>query len=241
MKLVIILNLSFFTMLLFFTQVNAEESKINALPKSIVFAVQPHDADKFNANDLNNNIVVRLSRQLGVEIKLFVCPWARCMKAIENGSADIIDDLFYSVEREMFTYFLNPNFDSQTEGFRFYADNSVTPSINKWDDLYGLRIGMLRGYAHFPKFENDEKLIKLDFLDVEKMASMIVKQRIDAFISPPSFDEKSFAKIQSAKRITQQPFDHIETIPLYVGLSKQSVWYKHKAYMEEQLQELLVE
>ena len=80
-------------------------------------------------------------------------------------------------------------------GFVFFADNRSVPVIKQWDDLSDLRIGMLRGYKHFPKFDNDQQLSKIDFLEINTAVNMLLKKRIDVIIVPPSFDEKSLQKI----------------------------------------------
>jgi polar amino acid transport system substrate-binding protein len=100
-------------------------------PNVLVFAVQPSYAKMFDNNGLEDNIVIKLSKALNVEVKVYVCPWARCVRSIENGLADIIDDLFYSKDRKKYTYYLQPNFATQTAGFRFFADNLSVPVIKQ--------------------------------------------------------------------------------------------------------------
>jgi polar amino acid transport system substrate-binding protein len=208
-------------------------------PNVLIFAVQPSYAKMFDNNGLEDNIVIKLSKALNVEVKVYVCPWARCVRSIENGLADIIDDLFYSKDREKYTYYLQPNFATQTAGFRFFADNLSVPVIKQWDDLSNLRIGMLRGYKHFPKFDTDKKLSKIDFLDINTAVNMLLKERIDVIIVPPSFDEKSLQKIDTGKILSQQPYAHIEDISLYLGLSKKSPWFAHRKTIEAQLMQLV--
>ncbi|MCI2285736.1 transporter substrate-binding domain-containing protein [Colwellia sp. MSW7] len=135
-------------------------------------------------NKLNDNIVIKLAKRLNTKVELYECPWARCVKAIENGDADIIDDLFFSTDRAVYTVFLKPSFETQTSGFRFYADNTRTKVINTWDDLLGLRIGLLRGDKHFPKFDESTELIKFDFINLTVAVKQLSKGRIDVFISP---------------------------------------------------------
>ena len=211
------------------------------LPDKIILALQPHDAQKFQDKAFDDNILVRLARALNVDIEIYTCPWVRCLLAIQKGHADVIDDLFYSPDRETFTYFLQPHFDQQTAGFRFYANNTRTPAIENWEQLYHLRIGMLRAYKHFPRFDQDPRLNKQDFIDVNVIAKMILKDRLDVFIAPPSFDEESFSQVDTEKKLRRQPLAHIETLPLYIGLSRRSDWFQHKAHMEKALATILTQ
>ena len=209
------------------------------LPDKLVFAVQPHDARKYENNQFDSNIVIKLAKSLNVEVELYECPWARCMQAINSGQADIIDDLFIGAEREQFIYFLKPAFDKQSAGFRFYADNSRVPVIKKWEDLLALNIGLLRGYKHFPKFDQASYLSKLDVLTIEAIESLLLKGRLDVFIAPPSFDANSFKNKDSKQRLTQQPYSHVEDLPLYVGLSRKSKWLSHTDVIEKRLNNLI--
>jgi polar amino acid transport system substrate-binding protein len=211
----------------------------SAKPKSLIFAVQPHDALNIRNEKHNNNIVIKLAKRLNLNIEIYECPWARCVKAIENGDADIIDDLFFSSDRAVYSYFLKPSFETQSSGYRFYADNTKTKLIQNWDDLLGLRIGFLRGYKHFPTFDESTELNKVDIINVDVVVNMMLKDRIDIFISPPSFNEKSFDEIDIQNKMTKQPFSHIEPTPLFIALSKKSPWISHKKAFEISLNEIL--
>lgn len=209
------------------------------LPDKFIFAVQPHDAASLMNGSAENHIVYQLAKRLDVNVELYQCPWARCMQAIKTGEADIIDDLFYSQPRDEFLYFVKPNFEVQTAGFRFYADNTRTKQIEEWSGLVNLRIGMLRGYEHFPRFNDATNLEKMDFLSIEPIIKLILKGRLDAFISPPSFDEKSFEMYDLEKKIKQQPYSYIEDLPLYLGISNKSAWFEHRDDVESALKEVL--
>jgi polar amino acid transport system substrate-binding protein len=207
--------------------------------KKLTFALQPHDAHRFHQNLLENNIALVLAKKIGLKVNVYECPWARCVRAIENGDADIIDELFYSEDRNESIYFLKPHYAVQTAGFRFYADNSRIKKIKKWDDLKNLKIGMLRGYKHFPSFDNDKKLQKLDFLEVENIASLILKGRLDVFIAPPSFDENSFKSVDVENKLMKQPYSYVENLPLYLGISRKSLWFEQRETLENNLKEII--
>jgi len=227
------------TLFILFTTISIQLSAQPTTPKSLIFAVQPHDALKIKNEEHNNNIVIKLAKKLNANIEIYECPWVRCVKAIESGDADLIDDLFFSNDRAQYTYFLKPSFETQSSGYRFYADNSKTKVIEKWSDLKGLRIGFLRGYKHFPKFDDSTELNKVDIIDLDVAIKLILKNRLDVFISPPSFDERSFEKIDIQNKVTRQPYSHIEPTPLFIGLSKKSPWIAYKEVIEKSLVEIV--
>ncbi len=65
--------------------------------------------------------------------------------------------------------------------------------------------------------------------------------RLDVFISPPSFDDKSFEAFDLDKKIKQQPYSSIEDLPLYLGVSNKSAWFEHRVDLEGGLREILQE
>ncbi len=115
-KLFLLVKLISFWLCVIFSMVaGAKESQ---LPNKLIFATQPSYAERYYKDDLNDNIVVRLADALNVKLELYVCPWARCVKALQTGEADIIDDLFYAADRSQFITYLKPNFAAQAAGFR---------------------------------------------------------------------------------------------------------------------------
>ncbi|TPH12484.1 substrate-binding periplasmic protein [Litorilituus lipolyticus] len=217
---------------LFFTLSTFTAQGNELFPEKLIFAAQPHDARLYEQGKLEHNTIIRLAKSLNIPIEIYECPWACCMQAIRSGKADIIDDLFYSEERSRYLTFLQPSIRTQSAGFRFYADNKQTAKISRWEDLTGLRIGILRGYEHFPKFDNAKNLQKFDFLTIEVITELILKDRLDVLIAPPSFNEESFTEVDPHKNLTKQPYSHIENIPLFLGLSKKSEWIEFQKELE---------
>lgn len=215
--------------------------QIFALPDKLIFATQPSYAERYRNNQLNDNIVVKLADSLNITLELYVCPWARCVKALQTGEADIIDDLFYAKDRNEFISYLEPNFAHQDAGFRFFADNRAIPLVSSWSHLKALRIGALRGYKYFPKFDEDTNLKVFYFNDLETLVNMTLIKRLDVFIASPSFDEESILPFDKERVLTRQPLDHLESLPLYMGISRQSKWMEFQIILEHKLVELLLQ
>lgn len=207
-----------------------------AKPKKLIFAAIPEYIDRFESGQLEDNIVVRLGKELGVPIELYPCPWVRCLKLIETGQADIIDDLFKTRDREAFIQYLSPHFAVQTAGFRFYSQHK---KISSFDDLDGLVIGHLRGYKHFAEFDDATNFTKVPVLDLKIMVSLMVNNRIDVFIAPPSFDIEHIQAFDPNGKIKKQDFDYIVDMPLYLGISKKSEWLKEQSALEQSLNSVL--
>ncbi|QOL25636.1 transporter substrate-binding domain-containing protein [Thalassotalea sp. LPB0316] len=209
---------------------------VSAKPEKLIFAAIPGYLERFEAGNLDDNIAVRLAKELGVPIELYPCPWVRCLKLIETGQADIIDDLFKTRDREEYIQYLSPHFKVQKAGFRFYALNK---KITSFDDLDGLIVGHLRGYKHFKEFDQATSFSKVPVLDFEIMVNLMMNGRIDAFIAPPSFAIEHIEPFDPEGKIVKQDFDHIVDMPLYLGISKKSGWVNEQSALEQSLENIL--
>ena len=213
---------------------------IETAPSKLIFAVQPSYAEAFAQGRLTDNIVLRLAASMNIEIELYVCPWARCVKAVETGEADIIDDLFFASDRAVNIAYLQPAFEIQDTGFHFFTDRQRALNLTQWQQIKFYRIGVLRGYKHFSKLDDDDSIVKVVLPDIETMVKMTLRNRIDVFVSPPSFDQASIKPFDPEGRIISAPFAFNAPLPLYIGLSKHSKWIEYKDQLEAQLAQIVI-
>ncbi|TAP40669.1 transporter substrate-binding domain-containing protein [Alteromonas sp. KUL49] len=223
-------------LLLFFLSLLSLKSIASELPDKLVFAALPQYLERHHAGQFEDNIVMQLGEKLGVEVELYSCPWVRCLKLIETGQADIIDDLFITKERATYINYLRPAFDKQTTGFRYY---SIHENITTFADLNGKTVGYLRGHVHYDKFEAADNFTKVSLLVVEDLVNMMLAERIDVFIAPPSFDLSSFTHVDTQQRIKQQPYEVAIDMPLFLGVSRKSDWTAYSSELEKAMLEIL--
>lgn len=205
--------------------------------KTITIALQSSYAERYFRGELEDNIAVKLARSLGVKVEIFECPWARCVKAIQAGTADIIDDLYYAEDRDQFTYYLQPAFAVERAGFKFYVRETDAAKWSDWSSIQNQRLGILRGYKHFPALDDNALLAKAPLPDTETLVSMLEKHRIDVAVASPSYEDDDFI----SDSISIVPLDYVHKTEqyLFLGLSRRSPWFDAKSALEEHLREIV--
>ena len=99
-------------------------------PESIVYAVQPTTYESMRHGEPSERIQ-QLAKNLNAKLVFYACPWARCLKAIEDGEADLIDDLYFTEERARVMHLITPAYNELELGFRFYSLPSIeTKCVN---------------------------------------------------------------------------------------------------------------
>lgn len=171
-----------------------------------------------------------LAEQLNVPLKPYICPWARCLKAIEEGQADIIISVFYSKERDAYMNFISPPIATYAIDFVFLHLPEKTFNINRYEDLQQYSIAVVRGGKYFERFDRDSSLTKVLAPDYGSARQLVLNARVDLVIdlslvnSKLEFLDTPEGKLQSHK------FVYREQQPEYIAVSQHSKWrYQTKA------------
>lgn len=166
-------------------------------------------------------IVEQLAQELGLKVEILRCPFARCLKMLEDGAVDLMTGLFRSPEREAFLHFVEPGYLRDPPKV-FYLRQKQPLAISQYQDLRGLTIGVIRDSAYFEKFDADTELAKLPLVTDTQLIDMLLKGRIDTFIGTEStvdhllMQQGKSALFRKAKFQWQSPrYSHL-------GLSKKS-------------------
>ena len=210
------------------------------LPSTITIAMQPSQAGSQRSGPMNS-VLLKALLKTPAKVNIYLCPWARCLKAIETGAADILDDLYYTTERDRYIYFLRPEYDRHDAYVRFYTLAKNQNTIRQWHDLYGKGIGTVRGNVYVEKFDQDRNLNKYPSVHISDSINLLVNQRIDAIIAPPTLTPEIIREFDPNNRITPSPFKIAVSEPVFIGLSRKSGWINHVEQLETALIEVLAE
>lgn len=195
------------------------------------------DADG-NIEGLSVELVQMLASELSVPLETILCPWARCVQLVEQGTADVIVGLSKTPQREKKMHFITPAFFTGRQEFGFYT-LSKDISINQYSDIKPLIIGVLRGSMHYPKFDKDQSLQKIQTTDIKSLINMLLAGHIDTFIHLKTTLPPYLQQYDQKNQIHQASFGHTVVLKGYVVLSKQSAWFKHKGKFTQEMEKLL--
>lgn len=103
-----------------------------------------------------------------------------CLRTLRRGQADMTSTMHRTPELEDSYIFVEPSYYPQTNKAFFQMRNTETP-IRKYDDLKGLRIGVMKGAGTFERFDNDDSILKVPSEDVTQLINDLTQGMLDAF------------------------------------------------------------
>lgn len=118
------------------------------------------------ARGIDVEIITEIANRLGASLEITNCDWLYCLRMIKNGRADIISSALKNPEREQYMYYIEPPYIVKSTKL-FYLRKGQAHKIQKYEDLYQLNIGVLKGSLYFSPFDNDSNIQKVEVLKTE--------------------------------------------------------------------------
>ncbi|MEP1542422.1 MAG: transporter substrate-binding domain-containing protein [Marinobacter sp.] len=108
-------------------------------------------------------------------------PFRRILRMMEDGDIDVMLGPLKTNEREEMMAFVAPVFPPERKLFFYYRDQH---RVTEYDDLYGMKIGVLSGASYFEKFDTDDELTKEPIARYENLMRMLEMGRVDVVVAP---------------------------------------------------------
>ncbi|MGH1371227.1 MAG: substrate-binding periplasmic protein [Cellvibrionaceae bacterium] len=162
-------------------------------------------------------LVGELARRLNWQDAHQKCPFQRCLFSMANGSLDMM--VFVSATQERFDYLDFIQVWPSTRKIPFYVRDGEQKRLTRYDDLSGLRIGVVNGYAYFPRFDKDNSLKKITVTTERQLTHMLQANRIDTYIA---FDAIHFDQHSERKKVVKAPFEKTVESSALIAISKKS-------------------
>lgn len=186
----------------------------------------------------NIDIANALAKKIAKTAKFIYCPPARCFAFLQNGQADMMIAIRKTQYRAQFLNYLEPPIKIQHLPLQFYmrADSDFT--LNDYQDLLALRVGVLRGASYFDKFDYDTQLTKVPLINYQQLVDMLLKGRIDTFLEreetiTPWVDQGVYKT-----KIKLATFAYNKTVSSYIVVSKKSPLRDDIAHLSTALKSL---
>ena len=122
-----------------------------------------------------------IAERLGWEVHYREAPVRRVLRMVQQGEVDVMLGPLETEERSELIEFVAPAFPPERRLF-FYLNKEHR--IERYADLYGRAIGVLEGASYFPRFDDDEDLLKEPAPRYENLMLMLQKGRVDVVIAP---------------------------------------------------------
>lgn len=194
--------------------------------KTIIVAthIEPPFSDIIDGEFSGENIDIAnaFAEKTGKKIRFVYCPVARCFSLMQAGQADMIVAVRKTKIREKFLHYLTPAIKIQHRPLRFYilANNKIT--VDKYEDLKPLKIGVLRGASYFDKLDHDTNITKIPLTNHQQLVDMLLKGRIDTFLEREESITPLVEQNTYSTRIKLAEFSYDKGVGSYIAISKKS-------------------
>ncbi|MCF2917050.1 transporter substrate-binding domain-containing protein [Pseudoalteromonas sp. Cn5-37] len=187
------------------------------------------------------DIMREMQPSLPIKFEYVACPFSRCLKMLEQNELDVMGGLIRTEAREQKMQFLTPPYMMLSSSFVFYAKADSELKINNYQDLVGKRIAVMRGAAHFPRFDADKTLTKIEALSEHNAFEMLLKNRVDLVIAvEETADHASVFLQRPSQEIVKMPYRYKDVIYGHIALSKQFASSSLAEKIQERLNTLVL-
>lgn len=199
--------------------INLSIIKSNAYSKEVSIATinfEPYYGEKMQNDGFIAEIVREALKSIGLSCCLKYYPWARAVKTVQSGKAEILMTLWYRKDREKYFYYSSP---LPSNKIVFYRKIGTFHTFNGWESLKKYTIGGVRDYTYPEQFKSlDMQYTRNDVLNMKKLGA----GRIDLIIIDEA-QAKYHLDTQLSDLISKiEAIDPpIEVKHQYLGISKQ--------------------
>ena len=169
-------------------------------------------------------ILRELAKRTGNELEIVQCPIRRCLKMIEDGTADVIIGIQDSPERETYIHFLRTPYRKFSSDKVFYVPKGLAATVRNYDDLKNLRIGVKNGTQYFDRFDEDTQLSKDGAKDAQASFKKLLRGRVDTVVMAEDQGEAIVYSMQLQNQLEKAEYREADRTPRAVGLSKRSTY-----------------
>ena len=172
-------------------------------------------SEKGQAAGLDAEIIRELCNRLGVEAEIQILPFKRAMSYVEKGEADAIFSVRQNDDRKKFLYY--PSESVMIEKTVILVPKGSGMKINSLDDLKGKAVGVVRGYAYDPKFDNEKGIEKAECNDDAELVKIFAKGRVSLAAGA---DEGSMRYVCKQAGFEAETVYVLNETPSYIAFSK---------------------
>ena len=167
-------------------------------------------------------ILDEAAHKIESSIKWRQAPFQRSLKDLELGLVDIVPRVVLDEERKAFVAYLGP-IGYQQKDIVFLVRKGAESSINSYEDLKKITVGVKQDTLYFDRFNSDSTIRKvISGLDDKVMANQFVAGRFDAMIVLDSEAIEKALKDINFTDYSYAYYRYVQKIGNYYGMSKKS-------------------
>lgn len=168
---------------------------------------------------LDIDLLNQLSQRTGLRFDVQRAPWARGLAELEQGRADLMAGLAKTPEREAYIDYLPRPYYACSP--RFYAAPTHAVSLQRYEQLRGLRIGYVLESAYFEPFDSDATLNKVAVTTETQLLEMLTRGRLQAVIGTDCQVDYQLRESAWSGQVAKVAYRPEARTELYIGFSRQ--------------------
>lgn len=204
-----------------------------AVPDKLVVAIESTNTEKDAPLVKFASI---LSNALNTKLSPYPCPWARCLKAIEKGHADIILSVFKTPDRTKHMMFIEPALAEHKIEFQFLQKRDTKIDLKRYEDLRNYAVITQRGNKYFDRFDSDNLIKKLASPNYQNGVDLLLAERADLMIDLSITKRDLYLDPSKLSLIKAADYSFFESKFEYLAVSRNSVWRYHGESLSEALE-----
>jgi len=178
-----------------------------------------------------------IANKLEMKLTLFSMPFARRLQEIRNGNLDIIVGLQRTEDREDEFIYITPYYE--TLSYRFFTLRKNKQNIASFKDLEGKLVGVNKHSKYFPKFNQNNDILKVDVISLKQNIQLLLKERIDVLIH---YEESTIPTLKSMRvetKVVKTPYQPVHSNKHYVAISHKSHLVKQRKKLTHIIEEAI--
>lgn len=136
----------------------------------------PYIVDKGAEKGAATALVSEIFKRAGYQTEITIETWPRTLEGTSAGIYDVIISAWYTKQREAKFQFTDPYF---VNTIQFVKRKDAPIDFKSYQDLKGLVIGVVNGYAYGDEFDNAQGILKLPANHLIQNLLMLQQGRID--------------------------------------------------------------
>ncbi|OMH31864.1 hypothetical protein BGP75_16645 [Motiliproteus sp. MSK22-1] len=136
----------------------------------------PYLGPELEGQGLSGQIVREALRRQGHELEIRFLPWARALRMVKNGGADLLVAAWWTQERSEYLRFSEPYVQNNLKFIKRKSDSFEYAGLQS---LSGKRLGLIRSYGYGDELTNAKNYHKVVNLDLVSNIRMLLAGRID--------------------------------------------------------------
>lgn len=162
-----------------------------------------------------------IAKKMDLRIECVTSDFRLGLKLLEAGDADIITNLYRRPEREEFLHFLEPPYLTHSDTV-FYALKGNEHNVQRYADLKGKKVGVLKGVKYYPQFDEDTTIDKVEMPSFTEGVRHLLAGQIDVLINSEVEGDYMLASGRIDVFVVKSDFAYREPQDGYMAISKMS-------------------